>query len=560
MKNLKIYFDGILQSLNDFDGTESISLVFRKKTEGGESAFSFAPELTVTGNAYLYVKQQIISAPNPNVAAISVEIYDTCCLDDNGDPRLIFTGKIEGSDVRWCTVPACEAQVTVIDNSQDAEAIRCLKNHFPWDTSNNEGTVATNGYNTYRYAPDIPYCTDVKPSALQETVLILGIVVISLSAGLILVLSVLSFILNLDINILNSLSGFINGCNKKKLAPFIDSQLRNLCLLCNLNYQSSLFEIGGYYHNTVRMDMGFYQSQSKTEIQTYEDNKPNLNGMQFLDFFKQFNIDWRISNGSLIVERKDFFSGGEWFNLDNLNEDQILSICWDSTGEKPAAYAEYLYGKDGVDASGDEVLPKWVDRVIDWNPANNQQQSGLFQRQLTVGAAQFRADYNASDINPIDKNVYQGFYSQDPMFYYAMFLTRGTAGFPKLINLQSVTYDLSSTPNTLINRGFGTPDNFTIGTAVNNTVYNYKWHIKEVPYSDGFGNTYDTAYQTLFNIDDPRATTVKTRKITITITADCDLITTMSVDKYITTADGQVEVQEITYDTNNNSLTINGLI
>ncbi len=61
MNNLEIYFDGILQNSNDFDGTESISFVYRNKTESGESAFGFSPELTVRGAAYDYLVQEIIN-------------------------------------------------------------------------------------------------------------------------------------------------------------------------------------------------------------------------------------------------------------------------------------------------------------------------------------------------------------------------------------------------------------------------------------------------------------------------------------------------------------------
>lgn len=561
MNNLIIYFDGILQNIDDFDGTESASFVFRKKTEGGESAFSFAPELTVTGEAYLYVKQQIISAPNPTVAAIQVEIYDTCCLDDIGNARLLFTGKIEGADVRWCTVPACEAQVTIIDNSQDAEAIRCLKEVFPWQGTGNIGDPLY-GFDEFRQAPWIYYCNDLKPSATQEAIMILGLFLFIILAPLLLLFQIGNVIAGLNRNEFEILSNLIVGCGRRHLAPFLDSQFRNLCKHCNLNYTSSLFGVGGPYHNTVRLDIPYvegkgYSNQGFPEFgigSPVELNKPNLNGVQFLDQLQQFNIDWRIVNGSLIIERKDYFAGTEWFNLDNLEDEQILSICWDSTGEKPASYAEYLYARDGIDNSGDEVIRMWCDRVIDWNPSNNPQQVGMFQRNLTFSAAQFRFDGNAPDVNPIDKPGYVAFYPfvNNTENTIALFLSKGISSFPKLINLRAVE------PISGEFRGFGVPELITLPNGKRG--YNYSWWIKKNQVIDINGNAYDTAYQRLFEIDDPRATTVKTRKITITITADCQLLTALSVDKYISTPDGQVEVQEITYDTNNNSLTINGLI
>jgi hypothetical protein len=558
MNGLLIFFDGIPQNLDNFNGTESASFVFRRKDEAGDSAFSFAPELTVVGDTYEYVRQQIINAPNPNIAAIQVLIYDTCCTNPDGSDRLLFTGKIEGGSVRWCTFPTCEAQVTVVDNSVDAEAIRCLKNHFPWDNQDKNGNYITRGFDEFRVAPFTYYCNDPKPSGTQEAIMIIGSF-IQISLAPIIAL----FSLIVDQNLFQNLQNFIVGCGFRHLTPYLDSQFKNLCKLCNIGYQSSLFDVGGYYHNTVRMDIGFVPGVRATITQSqglaaYNDNKPNLNGIQFLDQLKQFNIEWRVVNGVLQIERKDYFSGVQWFDTDNLAENQLLSICYESLAQRPASYAEYEYAKDGVDNSGDEVAKQWTDRVIDWNPTNNPQQTGLFTKKLQYGAAQFRYDANRPDVNPIDKFIYFIYYAfiQDAENRFAMFIEKGTAAYPKLINLNSVIDQNTSLSN--FQRGYARPDLFLDAAGLR--VYNYKWHIRENPLVDASGQSYDTAYQKLFFIDDPRLTSVKTRKVTISITADCDLLTTLDIDKYVTTSQGQVQITEITYDTNNNSLTIQGLI
>mgnify|MGYP007090449066 CR=1 FL=1 len=195
MNGLLIYFDGIPQDLDNFNGTESASFVFRRKDEAGDSAFSFAPELTVVGDTYEYVKQQIINAPNPNIAAIQVLIYDTCCLNADGSHRLLFTGKIEGGSVRWCTFPTCEAQVTVVDNSVDAEAIRCLKNHLIWDRVDKaDGSGLSLGEDTFRTAGNIQYCNDVRPNALQESIMIIGIIFLLLLAPIALLITLANLV------------------------------------------------------------------------------------------------------------------------------------------------------------------------------------------------------------------------------------------------------------------------------------------------------------------------------------------------------------------------------
>lgn len=563
MNGLAIYFDGIPQDLDNFNGTESASFVFRRKDESGESAFSFAPELTIVGDTYDYVKQQIINAPNPNIAAIDVLIYDTCCLNPDGSDRLLFTGKIEGGSVRWCTFPTCEAQVTVVDNSVDANAIRCLKNHFPWDIQNTQSTINTRGIDEFRFAPFMYYCNDLKPSLTQEAIMIIGIFIFIVAAPILLFFQLGNLLASNSQNIFENLSNFIVGCGRRHIAPYLDSQFKNLCKLCNIGYQSSLFDVGGYYHNTVRMDISFVpgpglNEQGIGDNRAQTDNKPNLNGIQFLDELKQWNIEWRIVNGVLQIERKDYFAGVEWFNTDNLQNDQLLSICYESLGERPAAYAEYEYSKDGVDNSGDEVAKRWTDRVIDWNAANNPQQVGLFSKTFTFSASQFRYDFNAPDVNPIDKPFYVTFFPfvQNPENECAMFLEKGISAFPKLINLREVVNQNIS--SSVFERGIAIPD---IALMQNGKrAYNYKWYVKATPFVSGNGQQYDTAYQRLLYIDDPRLTSIKTRKVTISLTAICDLLTTLDIDKYVTTPEGQVQITEITYDTNNNSLTINGLI
>ena len=565
MNGLLIFFDGIPQDLDNFNGTESASFVFRRKDEAGDSAFSFAPELTVVGDTYEYVRQQIINAPNPNIAAIQVLIYDTCCTNPDGSDRLLFTGKIEGGSVRWCTFPTCEAQVTVVDNSVDAEAIRCLKNHFPWDIENKDNNISTLGIDEFRYAPWMYYCNDVKPSGTQEAIMIIGIFILIWSAPLLLFAQLLNIVIGNNLNIFEGLSNFIVGCGRRHTAPYLDSQFKNLCKLCNIGYQSSLFNVGGYYHDTVRMDIGFVNGnvgvlpqELPKDTSARNDNKANLNGIQFLDDLKQWNIEWRVVNGVLQIERKDFFVGVEWFNTDNLGDNQLLSICYESLGQRPASYAEYEYPKDGIDNSGDEVAKRWTDRVIDWNPTNNPQQTGLFSKKLTFSASQFRYDFNAPDVNPIDKPFYVAFYPfvQSVENEVAMFLEKGISAFPKLIGLREVLNQ--NINNNIIERGIAVPDVAAMPNG--KRAYNYKWYVKELPFVDGAGTSYDTAYQTLFYIDDPRLTSVKTRKVTISISADCDLLTTLDIDKYVTTSQGQVQITEITYDTNNNSLTIQGLI
>lgn len=555
MNNIDIYFDGILQNINDFDGTESISFVYRKKTQGGESAFGFSPELTVRGAAYDYVVQEIINKPNPKLENIKVLVFDNCCLDVNGNPRQVFDGLIEGADVRWCLVPYCEATVTVIDDTPDSQAVKCLKNTNIWQVGR-RGISA--GINTFRQAPVILYCDDIKPNSLHEFGLVLGIIFFILFAPLIALFNLLNLTSGNTANFFDDLGNLITACNKRHLAPFVHSYMINICRICNLGFQSSLFEPGGYYHNTVRLDAA-YLADDRSSIPNllYEKNKPNLNGVQFLDEFKEFNIDWRVSNGVLQVERKDFFSGGLWFDATLLPNDNILSLCIEATDIKPAAYAEYNYAKDGGDLSGDEVAPGWVDRVIDWNIPINPVQVGLYAKKLMYSAAQFRYDYNAINPVPIDLPGYVFFYPvlAGSELDTAMLMSNGTSTFSKLIDIE-YTVEFFDTRG----RQFRAVPRKESVANTNLRAYNVRWWITEQPFIDANGVSHDTAYQRLFCIDDPRNNSIKIRRFTLTVTANCDLIRDISVDKFVRMSIGDGQVDEITYDTTNNSLTITGKV
>jgi hypothetical protein len=134
-----------------------------------------------------------------------------------------------------------------------------------------------------------------------------------------------------------------------------------------------------------------------------------------------------------------------------------------------------------------------------------------------------------------------------------MFLEKGVANFPKLLDIGQ-TYD----QNGFIYRGYGVVNFYENNNGL--FTYNYKWQVFENPLVDRNGTSYDTAYQRLLCIDDPRNTSIKIRKFTLSVTADCNLLRGLSIDKFVRTPIGDGDIEEITYDVTNNSLTITGKI
>jgi len=586
--NVILEVNGVFINPDDIVGSDSSTLVFRQKDEGGGAAVSYSPNLTLVGDAYQLIRSLIIEQTTPSLVDISANVYDACCKDDQGTPLLLIKGKIPGSEVTWCEIGdncgACE--ITIVDDSEDAVALACLKNTLIWDRKDKfDNSGVSDGEDTFRTAPFLSYCVDVRPTYIQELFFILGLILkivfipaLFILATIITVVNAIIFFINLlganipliggNVSFYDDALGFIESynslvvpCGYKHKAPFIHSYLTNICDICGLGLQSSLFGVGAVYHNTMRLDAQFVpgsRDDSKVLI-SYEKNKPNLNGVQFLDELQAFNIDWRIANGALIVEREDFQFGVQWFDLRDIDPQNIISLCFSFTEERPFAYGEYNYVKDGIDNSGDEVLNDWADSVFDWNVPPNSSQIGLKQTDLFFGAAQFRKDAARDVVSPIDKPIYTAAYNNLQDFEGAMLIEKGIAAFPKLLQWDGTS-----------------PQNLATVERKNSAVggglfdYNSDWWIKSF-YQDASGIAYNTAYQNLFQIDDPRSSSatfgaagIKQRRYTLEIIAACDIVRTLSAEKFIVIPIGgtykAAEVVEIEYNTQSQILTIQGKI
>jgi hypothetical protein len=573
MQNIRLLFDGIEQDLDNIRGTNGASFTYRSKDENGENGFAFSPDLLLTGAAYDYVKAQIIEQPLPALAQIKVLVYSACCSDALGNPLLLFTGKIDGADVEWCEYPCNECTVSIIDDSQDAQAIQCLKNAIIWERKPKfDGSGNTLGDDTERQAIYLSYCNDVRPAFLQEVFMIFGFVIIVAITPLLFVFATIVTAINQlisivggiplanpsyyddVIDIINTLTSIVTGCGYKHRTPFVSSILSNACELCGLSLQSSLFGIGGPYRNTVRLDAAFVAGRRDTNTanSAWVRNRPNLNFIQFLDEFNQFNIDWRVSNGVLIIERKDYDFAGQWFDLADIPNDDVLSLCFSVTDKKPPAYGEYEYTKDGVDNTGDEARDTWTDLVFDWNTPPNPAQSGLLRRSFFYGTALFRMDGARSETSPLDKPLFSAIFSILNDTENVMLMEKGICGFPKLL----IWDGTSDVENAKVLR-------YPSAVEPNTFDYNIDWWVKK-DYEDGTGTPRDTLYQRLFYIDDPRVTGVKIRGFTLEINANCDILATLSPDKNIVIPVSGVNktaaISEIQYNVNTNKLTITGLV
>lgn len=569
-----ILIDGIRFEAEGVDGLAAASYVMARAGEN-EEPNSMTGNLTLRKEAFDLVYEKIVCAEYPKLAHVEIEVFSNCCKEGGADLRL-FVGRINGSDVKWCH-NECSIEVSVEDASEDAVALTCLKNTLIWDRQNFDGSITSNGEDEFRRAPYVTYCMELRPKILQEFLLLVGMIFIQVIRPIVFIVALIVTVINAIINAVNTLptvdineidfdgnedtnafeemNAFINlitdaivSCGRKHKSPFIHSYLMNICKLCNLTLSSEHYDVGAYYHNAMRMDAQNFekgQRQAQDIEDTYIQNRPNLNGVQFLDTLKDFNSKWYIQNGVLYETHETTDTGNRWFAFDQIDSKYIESLCFEFDDSNSFAYGVYEYQKDGTEEMGDEVRPEWVDTVIDWNTPPVDSLAGMYKKNLPYAAAQFRSDVFRPDVAAIDMPLYvnSNVYVNLQNFQNVLLMNKGTTTAPKLL----IWDGISSIDDARIER-----------TPAGNGLfyYNERYHIKLNPINR------DGAYQIFFFNDDPRFANREEVIFELILNLPCELITEAAIDTTIELPykDEQREgvVDRINISPSSKTITING--
>lgn len=427
-----------LQSV-DYSGTKDSKIIIRQKDKEG-LVFSYSNNVRLIGEGRQIINDNILNSVNPWTSSVSLELRDNCCNDANGDPFSMFIGTITAQDIKWCEKTpedsnGCTSmEVTAQDNSIEAQGIKCLKNTPIVLTESLDGTITSNGEDEARSAPFYKYCIETRPEVMQilrlafiilnvvfffPVLIIIGIIAVIFSFGAV---SPADFIQFNNTYVLG-----IVGCGRKHKAPFVYSYLKNVCKLCGLNLVSTLFDVGGPYHNLTHLNAPFEKggkTTAKAETAFKELNFPSDTGTQFLDTFKNLNIDYGVEGTNLVVERKDYFTNNIWIDFNN-REDDIISQCYEFGSDGPKAGRVYEYQKDAGDI-GEEANRLWGGKVVNYNIPFNPVLIGVDRVIIPFSPARFMKDTFGSVIGttPIPgvtkpKNV--------------LLLSRGTLTAPKLL-------------------------------------------------------------------------------------------------------------------------------
>jgi hypothetical protein len=422
---MKIELNGTLIT-GRIDGTENFEVTISKKTDEGKIAKSFSSELTFFDDGFQIIKAALIDDPNGFVNSVTIEVFDECCSES------VFKGVIRGDSIDFCE-PGCSVSANIIEEDN---GLNCVKSTMIWD--DHEGFLTT------RRHPSIRYCIETRPEFIQIILVFLAFIVqivvfailIPLIAVIFVIFGIIFIICNIidaiaalipgvegpdctggfanPINFINqiidtfdNLADFLVGCGRYHPSPYVREYIKNVCEKCGLTFQSSILNnASSPYYNAalfaaeVRKGVRAPVPGPQTMI---EANRPILTGANLLDEYLKptFNAEWRVINGVLIFERKDYFQNlSTWINTDQLLQEGRLiddAVCFSWIDKERFAFGRFEYRKDGQEYIGYEAADRYHD-LVEWNSPPSPLQSGEKTVILPFGPARFRDDGVETDV------------------------------------------------------------------------------------------------------------------------------------------------------------------
>jgi hypothetical protein len=527
---IKVILNGVDLPTSNFSGTRDSKLVIRQKDKDG-LVYSYANNIELRGDGRNIIFDEVLNSTNPFTASVPLVLQDLCCNDDNGDPFILFEGNVTAQDTKYCEKDVndpngCNSlEISSEDNSVTAQRLKCVNNTLVNARESLDGSILSNGVDEGRQSVFYTYCIESRPAVLNGLrlafILLNYILVMPLVISLAPIIVIFSFgiISPADIAQFNNkwVRGLI-GCGRKHKAPFIYSLLTNVCKLCDLTLESSIFDPGGDYHDLTILNVPFSKG-GKTTVKA-EEVYSELNFIgdtlsQFLEKFTFLNIDYSVQDGGkLVVERKDFFDN-IWIDFSSRTDD-IIRLCFEFGAEGPKAGRVYEYQRDPIDI-GDEANRLWGGPVIDYNDtAFNPILSGVDRRVIPFGSARFMKDIFGSQI---------GSFPPPPGFTIpknVLLLSTGFTSTPKLL-----MYDVGSDREDARVKKIPNPNS-------NKFLYNMDaWLSIQTPQIINGQNSF---YHRLLFIDDPRNAGTVDRKFqvyTLTFNYSCEDLRTYKVGSQI---------------------------
>lgn len=442
VSSLKIELNGVLLN-GRLDGVENFTVTIRRADEDGKLSKSFSSELTFFDDGYQILKSELIDDPLGFSKEVSVKIYDDCCTGS------VFEGVINGEGIDWCE-PGCWIKANVIEKKDE---INCIRSTLIWDDF--AGFLGRNH-------PKIRYCIEIRPDFIHYVLIGLlfnlnifaNLLILTFLPALFILFGIIYVVCNIiriicsfkirfkilrwtiqigpicsppncntgltnPIILINQIYDTLRDINERIIpcgrfhpSPYVRDYIKNVCQKCGLTFQSSILDDpASPYYNLVLLAGQIKKGRSKVSNDgtLIGDNKPveTLETLLNQILKPTFNGDYRIANGVLIFERKDFFQSTiNWIDTESLlNSGDILNdeICYNWIDKERWAYGRFEYQPDAQDYIGNEAKLRYND-IVDWNIPYNAGQAGELNVQLPLSPARHRQD-------GIDVSVFEFFQS-----------------------------------------------------------------------------------------------------------------------------------------------------
>lgn len=559
---MKVFLDGNpVQYPND--ALLYPKFTFRRTNNDGEKAISFSSGLEFTGADKDYIYNKLVLDPNAINNQVLLTFVDDCCGNKE------YTFAIKPESLEWCETPLCEnIKATAVEYSVESQQYACLKDTLIYDNHN--------GFQAQQH-PRVTYCNEFRPAILQDAMIILLLIcdsilltlspIIAVIAIIVTVINVIIAAVNLlgagltpiggegdidggviswALNFFNQFNEFFIGCGRKHPSPFVRSYISNVCAKCGISFSSSIFNNpSSSRYNTMYFNAPVTKGVDRNDNTTFwiDKNKPLMNGTAFLDSLKPpVNGDWKIINGVLHFERRDWFvNTTPWLDLTTLDPRRIESVCYQWSQKPKYSYGNFQYSKDATDSIANEALDRWND-IVEWNSPYSPTQKGEFSLILQFGAARFRDDGIERDV----LSSYSGWPLVGPVIqsFGNVMLMNGTAFQPKLL-----IYDDTTPLADARVRIYYPPGNTNAGL---NQHYNYPYWFDPT----STGNLEDEFYA----IENPRVTQNNGWEFEANIVFECTEQLAVNPDGVILTSHGPGLVSTIDVDFKTRRMTIKGTV
>lgn len=544
--------DNFFVDKSEYNGTKGVRITINK-SDGGRRA-SFSGQLIFYGTAKAYILNKLFFGSNPQTEYVTIKLFDECCKDSTGAPLQIYTGKTTRRDISISEPYGksdCGVSCSIVDDSQTSEKYQCLQNTIIHANRSIDGSITSFGASEFRRAPAFMYYEETRPRSFSSALIKLLIIFITIYSPLLFVLRFASFGL-IDIDAIYRTLINVLFRARYHIAPYMHSYLFNVCKLCGLTLQSTLFDPYEPLHNMTRLDAPFSEGgkdYQEAGIVWAELNRPNITALQLLATLKELNIAYRVTDTHLLVERKDNLAGGVWIDFMTRGTDSILELNYESGDDAQPAGEIFTYSEDQSDKVGNEAVRAMSGDVVDYNTPFNPTLRGIRQTLIQYGATRFVDDEPYTNQRSVlGEEVDSG---------YLNFITGSEPIEKRAIISQTGMF---STPRLIMHDGSSAPER-AIRESINGVPNGRLWLGEDVRATYNIPALYDL----LLNINDPRLNLQRNLNYTLRFSFTCEDLRTIDSAQQIRfpffdegAVLGTIETIEIDLETS--EITVTGLV